>query len=133
VTATLRTRDRFAAAFVLVVLAAGCLGLFIGVPAAVLWGLSRVTDSLATHFVLGILGIPLAIALLSPALFWLNSLYLRITGAGATDEEEWDQLDQPVFRVRGPLEPLLVATFVVAVIAITIWFFFFAENPVLTA
>jgi hypothetical protein len=131
-TATLRTRDRFAAVFVLVVMATACLGLFVGVPIAVLWGLSQLTDSLATHFVLGILGIPLAIAMLSPALFWLNGLYLRITGAVATDDEEWDDLDEPMFRVRGPLEPLLVVTFAIAVIAITVWFFFFAENPVLT-
>jgi hypothetical protein len=130
-TALLRTRDRIAAAFVLVVMAAGCLGLFVGVPIAVLWGLSKLTDSFATHFVGGVLGIPLAIALLSPALFWLNGLYLRITAAHP-DQEEWDDLDDPLFRVHGLLEPMLVATFLIALVAITVWFFFFAENPVLT-
>jgi hypothetical protein len=130
-TASLRTRDRVAAAFVLIVMAAGCVGLFIGVPAAVLWGLSKLTDSLATHFVGGLLGIPVAIALLSPVLFWLNGLYLRITMPQA-DREELDDLDDPLFRVHGPLEPMLVATFVIALIAITLWFFFLAENPVLT-
>jgi hypothetical protein len=128
----MRTPDRAAAVFVLVVMAAACVGLFVGVPIAVLWGLSKLTDSFATHFVGGLLGIPLAIALLSPALFWLNGLYLRITAA-PPDQEEWDDLDEPLFRVHGPLEPMLVATFLIALVAITVWFFFFAENPVLTA
>jgi ABC-type proline/glycine betaine transport system permease subunit len=130
-TASMRTRDRAAAAFVLCVMGVGCLALFIGVPIAVLWSLSKLTDSFATHFVGGLLGIPLAIALLSPALFWLNGLYLRITSAHR-DEKDWDDPDDPLFRVHGPLEPMLVATFVLALIAITVWFFFFAENPVLT-
>jgi ABC-type dipeptide/oligopeptide/nickel transport system permease component len=131
VTASMRTRDRLAASFVLAVMAVACLGLFIGVPLGVLWGLSKLTDSFATHFVGGLLGIPLAIALLSPALFWLNGLYLRITGAHR-DEEEWDELYEPAFRVRGPLEPMLVAAFAIALVALIVWFFFFAENPVLT-
>jgi ABC-type proline/glycine betaine transport system permease subunit len=128
--AALRPRDRLAAGFVLVMMALGCLALFIGVPVAVLWGASQLTDSLATHFVAGLLGIPAAIALLSPALFWLNGLYLRITATHS--EEEWDDLDDPLFRVHGPLEPMLVATFVLALVALVVWFFFFAENPVLT-
>ena len=130
-TATFRARDRIAATFVLAIMALGCMGLFLGVPLAVLWGLSKLTDSFAAHFVGGLLGIPLAIALLSPVLFWLNGLYLRITTTHA-DEEEWDNLDDPLLRVRGPLEPMLVVAFALALVALIVWFFFFAENPVLT-
>jgi hypothetical protein len=133
VSGALRPRDRLAASFVLVVLALGCLALFIGVPIAVLWGASKLTGSLATHFVIGLLGIPLAIALLSPALFWLNGLYLRITSA-SLEENDWNEdEDEPLFRVHGPLEPMLVVAFVIALVALCVWFFFFAENPVLTA
>lgn len=131
----LHGRDRAAAAFLLAVLAVGCLALFVGVPVGVLWGLSNLTDSLVTHFVLGLIGIPLLIALLSPALFWVNALYLRVTAAGEPDEEDedWDDGEHDRRLARGPLEPMLVAAFVVALVALIVWFFFFAENPVLTA
>ena len=121
--------DRLAAVFVLVVLGLGCLVFFIGIPIGYLWALSKVTDSFATHVVAGLLGIPLAMALFAPALFWVNGLYLRITGAyEAEEDEDWDE---PRFRTRGPLEPMLVASFAVAIIALCIWFFFFAKNPAL--
>lgn len=126
-----RGADRAAATFLLVVLALGCLTFFIGIPVAFLWTLSKLTDSFATHFVGGLVGIPIAMALFSPALFWVNGLYLRVTAA-RSDDEDWDELDdEPRFRARGPLEPMLVASFMVALIALVVWFFFFAENPAL--
>jgi ABC-type dipeptide/oligopeptide/nickel transport system permease component len=122
------TTDRIAGAFVLVVLAACCLVFWIGVPLAVLWGLSKATDDAATHFVSGLLGVPLAMAAFSPLLFWLNNLYLRVTGVLdrlAEDEEEsgWQR------RLRGPLEPMMMLSLVVAIIALCVWFFFIAEDP----
>jgi hypothetical protein len=114
--------------FVLVVLVLACVAFWIGVPAATLWALSKATDDFAAHFVFGLIGVPVAMALFSPVLFWLNALYLRVTGVIArleADEEEagWQR------RLRGPLEPMLVVSFVIAAIALTIWFFVFAENP----
>jgi hypothetical protein len=129
---TPRIRVRLAAAFLLALMAVGCVGLFLGVPIAVLWGLAQLTDSFATHFVGGLLGIPLAIVLLSPALFWLNGLYLRVTLADA-DADDWDDDDASSFRPGGPLEPMLAGAFALALVALVIWFFFFAENPMLTA
>ena len=61
-------------------------------------------------------------------LFWLNGLYLRVTGVLArlaADEEEADWRR----RVRGPLEPMLIASFLVALVGLLVWFFVFAENP----
>lgn len=123
-----RVQRRIAGVFVLVVLALACAFFWIGLPIAVLWGLSKLTDSFAGHFVLGLLLVPAAMALFSPALFWLNNLYLRVSGVLARLEEderesEWHR------RVRGPLEPMLLTSFAVALIALTVWFFFFAENP----
>jgi hypothetical protein len=121
-------RERMAGLFVLVVLVLACVAFWIGVPAATLWALSKATDDFAAHFVFGLIGVPVAMALFSPVLFWLNALYLRVTGVIArleADEEEagWQR------RLRGPLEPMLVVSFVIAAIALTIWFFVFAENP----
>ena len=125
---TQTARERLAGAFVLGVLVLACVAFWIGVPLGTLWALSKATDDGAAHFVGGLIGVPVAMALFSPLLFWLNGLYLRVTGVIArleADEEEagWQR------RVRGPLEPLLVISFLIAAIALTIWFFVFAEDP----
>jgi hypothetical protein len=126
-TASLDTR-RLAGAFVLVVMACACVVFWIGIPVGALWGLSKATDSFAGHFVLGLLLVPTAMALFSPALFWLNNLYLRVTGV--LERLEADELQAGwQRRVRGPLEPMLFLSLAVALIAMTIWFFFFAEDP----
>jgi ABC-type dipeptide/oligopeptide/nickel transport system permease component len=121
-------RERIAGGFLLVVLALACLAFWIGIPVGALWALGEVTDSFVTHFVLALLGVPLLMAAFALVLFWLNGLYLRVTGVLARmveDEREsgWHR------RVRGPLEPMLLTSFVLALIALCIWFFVFAENP----
>ena len=124
-----RRRGRRAAGFfVLCVLLLACVVFWVGVPLAFLWGLGHATDSETTHFVVGLLGAPLAMAAFSPILFWLNNLYLRVTGVFdrmVQDEEEagWQR------RVRGPLEPILMASLAIAIVALSVWFFGYAENP----
>ena len=115
-------------AFVFAVLVLACVTFWIGVPLGTLWALSKATDDGAVHFVGGLIGVPVAMALFSPLLFWLNGLYLRVTGVIArleADEEEagWQR------RLRGPLEPLLLVSFLIAAVALTIWVFVFAGNP----
>jgi hypothetical protein len=126
-TASIDTR-RLAGAFVLLVLAAACLVFWVGIPIGALWALSKATDSFAGHFVLGLLLVPMAMAAFSPALFWLNNLYLRVTGVLARLEQDeleagWQR------RVRGPLELMLFVSLVIALVALSIWFFFLAEEP----
>ena len=119
---------RLAAAFVLLVLGLACLVFWIGIPVGGLWALSKATDSFVTHFVIGLLGVPTAMALFSPVLFWLNFLYLRVSGVLARLEE--DELESGwQRRLRGPLEPMLLTSFLVAFVALCVWFFFIAENP----
>jgi hypothetical protein len=122
------TMHRIAGSFVLVVMGAACLVFWVGIPIGGLWGLSKATDSFAGHFVLSLLLIPMAMAAFSPALFWLNNLYLRVTGVLQRLEEDhreagWQR------RIRGPLEPMLFISLVAALVALTVWFFFIAENP----
>jgi ABC-type proline/glycine betaine transport system permease subunit len=124
-----RALDRVAAAFVLVVLAFGSLALWIGVPLAMFWLISQVTHTSSGHFVNALISIPVAMALFAWALFWLNRLYLRIRAAAAPPE--WDTDEGQPRLMRGPLEPLLVISFAIALVAMIVWFFFFAENPLL--
>jgi hypothetical protein len=120
-----RALDRLASMFLLVLLAAGSLVLWIGIPYGLLWFFSRVTDSWNGHFLMSLVLIPVAMALFAPALFWLNGLYLRVTGVLRPDEED----DDAGRRIRGPLELFLYMGMVAALIALTVWFFFYANNP----
>jgi hypothetical protein len=124
-TATVERRalDRVAAAFVLMLLAAGSLFLWVGIPYGLLWFFARVTDSWNGHFLMSVVLIPIAMALFAPALFWLNGLYLRVTGVLRADG------DDPGRRVRGPLEIFLYAGMIMAVVALCVWFFGYAHNP----
>ena len=92
-------------------LIAGGLGLWIGVPVATLWGLGEVIDDFTLYFVASVFLVPVAMVFYTPALLWLNGVYLRYTGT----------------RDGGPLESTLVVSFVLAVVALTIWFFFYAD------
>lgn len=116
--------DRLAAGFVLCVMGAATLVFWIGIPVGGLWFLSKVTDSWNGHFLLSLVLIPAGMAFFSPALFWLNALYLRMTGALSHSR---DANARP--RLRGPLEMFLGMGLVVAVVALFVWFFLFARYP----
>jgi len=69
----------------------------------------------------------LMMVLTAPILIWLNGLYLRVTGILAraeADEEDsgWSR------RLRGPLEPLMFASLAIAIVALSIWFFFIVDT-----
>jgi ABC-type dipeptide/oligopeptide/nickel transport system permease component len=121
-----RTLERLAASFLLVLLAVGSLVLWIGIPYGLLWFFSWVTDSWNRHFLMSLVLIPLAMAAFAPALFWLNGLYLRVTGVMRPDDDEDEDNTR---RVRGPLEVFLYMGMLAALVALTVWFFFFAKNP----
>jgi hypothetical protein len=121
-------RRRAAGIFVLLVLVIACVVFWVGVPLAFLWGLGKATDNGTTHFVVGLIGAPLSMVAFSPVLFWLNNLYLRVTGVlDRLDEDE--EAGEWRRRVRGPLEPILFVALAIAIVALFIWFFAFAENP----
>jgi len=117
--------DRLAAAFLLCLMTVGSLALWIGVPLGCLWVASMLADSLAEHFVIVLPMVLAAMAIWGWGLFWLNGLYLRVTGFFDEPEDP----DEPPRRIRGPLEPILVGSLVIALVALFIWFFGFAENP----
>jgi hypothetical protein len=120
-----RALDRVVAGFILLLLGAGSLFLWVGIPFGLLWFFSRVTDSWNGHFLMSVVLIPIAMALFAPALFWLNGLYLRVTGVLRPEDEE----DDPGRRLRGPLEIFLYAGMIMALVALCVWFFGYASNP----
>jgi hypothetical protein len=120
-----RPADRLAAGFLLCLMTVGSFVLWIGVPLGSLYVSSKFVDSLAGHFLVALPMTLVAMILWGSGLFWLNGLYLRITGFFDEPEDP----DEPPRRVRGPLEPIIVGSLIVALIALFVWFFVFAENP----
>ena len=114
---------RVAAWFALLLLVVGCLVLWIGVPIGASWLAGQLTSSSGYHMPLALLLIICGMAVVAVPLAWLNDLWLRITGGEVVDVR-----GVPIRR-RGPLEILLPACGVLALIALVIWFFVAAENP----
>jgi hypothetical protein len=127
VTERLDARERILGTFVLAVMTAACVGWWIGVPLLTLYGLAQLTDDGPTHFVGGLIGVPLTMAATAPILIWLNGLYLRVTGILARAEADEDETGWSR-RLRGPLEPLMFASLAIAIVALSIWFFFIADT-----
>jgi len=121
----LRALDRVAAGFILILLGVGSLFLWVGIPYGLLWLFAKMTDSWNGHFLMSVLLIPIAMALFAPVLFWLNGLYLRVTGVLRTEDDD----DDPGRRLRGPLEIFLYAGMLMAIVALCVWFFGYAHNP----
>jgi hypothetical protein len=125
---TARPLDRIAAGFLLALLGVGSLALWIGIPTLSMWLASKAADTLAYHFILALLMTLVGMALWIVFLAWLNQLYLRVSGIAARLEADrragWARQ-----RFRGPLELFLTVSFMLAIVALFIWFFFFAQNP----
>jgi hypothetical protein len=125
-----RLIDGLAAAFLLALMTLGAFALWLGVPVACLYVSAKLAHSGGEHFMLDL---PMTIAAMiawGALLSWTNRLYLRVTGVIAryqAEEEEFGPGSAPPF-LRGPLEPLLVGSLVIALIALTAWFLFFAHG-----
>ena len=120
-----RLLDGLAAAFLLALLAAVSLALWTAVPAASLWAAGKLARSKTEHYLIGLPPPLFAMAPWGLPPLWLNGLYLRVTGYSASPDDP----GEPPRRLRGPVEPLLVGSLYLAVVAFLIWLFAFATNP----
>jgi hypothetical protein len=129
---SLRLLDRLAAAFLLALMAVGSLVLWIGVPAACLFLAARWSENAAEHFVIALPMTLAGMVLFGSLLFWINGIYMRVAGvirASAHDLEAEEDEENGRRAQRGPLELFLVVSLVIALVAMAIWFFGFAERP----
>jgi len=89
----------------------GCLVLFLGIPLAWLRIASWLSDTGPVILVVVLVGCPITMALWGWALSRLNNVYLRLIG-----------------QERPLLEAMLVVSVVLALVAITVWFFALAPG-----
>jgi choline-glycine betaine transporter len=121
----LRSRDRVVAKFLLAMMTAGSLILWLGIPVFGLWAISKVTSSPGNHLLVAVLVIPMVMLAFAPALFWVNRLYLQVVGiVGDEDDDEEDERR----RVRGPLEPILLVSLAIAATGLVVWILILAPN-----
>ena len=116
---TLSTRpvERLVGTALILLMAVGSLALWMLVPAAVLWSIGQLTVSPSVHLMLALVAVPAAMVAFSVLLLLLNASYLRVIGADQPVEDE----DGIRIRYRGPLESLLVWSFIVAAVWGLIW------------
>jgi hypothetical protein len=123
------------AAFVLVLaIFAGTLMLWIGIPLASLWVVSRVAKDALTTLMIVLIVCPLAMLVFAQLLFRLNDLHLRVTGAPPlTSRTAWLKSisGERVQRraSRSVLEVCMLISVGLAFAAMLVWFFFFAHSP----
>ena len=130
--------SRLAALAVILLMIAGSLFLWIGMPLLWLWLGSQLTEStqaVAGPYALVAVGIVLSAVAIYRALYGLNVVHGRLTGTtpssvrvqrswmGATRRESHS--GQPLTA----LEVILVASVAVALLLFLVWFFFYSGSP----
>ena len=118
---TSRLGGRVFSGCLLLLMLVGAFALWVGVPAAILWALGKVSSDPTEHLVLGLLAVPLGMVLFGLALAFLNTAYLRVSGValpGSDDEDDW----RP--RLRGPLDRIIGISAAICLLAFLIWLLF---------
>src|SRR3954453_18816369 len=120
----------------ILLMAIGSVLLWIGIPVGVLWVASRIATSAQPSMGLyaGVaVAIPTLMFLCARGLWWLDTVYARVTGA------ERDSVYRPGWMrsMRGErhsshgttiLDLVMIASVAVAIVATGIWFLFFAGS-----
>jgi hypothetical protein len=121
---------RAANAGLVALLVLGSLALWIAVPAAWLW-LTRHADESGARFLMVLAGCAVTMPLVGWALYRLEAVYERSRGTSAVRPSFMRSLsdDQKARRRLGLLDRLLIASAVIALIALVLWWALLADNP----
>jgi hypothetical protein len=110
----------------------GSLVMWIGLPVGWLWLVTRVVKGNPEAFAAALFGCPVTMTLLGLLLARLNAHYLRLTGGHAEQHRTaWLKSlsgERGARRPRTVLETSMTISVVLALVAITIWFFFYAHS-----
>ncbi len=116
--------ERVATALLLGVMVVGGFVLWIGIPLAVLWAAGKAANSISEHYLIALLAVPSAMLVFAFLLVWVNTLYLRVSGLKAPEDEEDFRP-----RLRGPLDRILAVCAVFALILVLGWVLFGGQHP----
>jgi hypothetical protein len=129
--------ERVTALGLVVVMAAGSLVLWIGIPAAWLWLWSQLTPHYLSVYAAALIGCPLTMAAWAWGLHRVNCVYLRIahTPESPRPHTAWLRSMSGSGRrqPRGVLEICMTVSVVLALVTFAVWFFFFTAGGSQTA
>jgi hypothetical protein len=110
----------------------GSLVMWIGLPLGWLWLVTRLVEGYPEAYAGALFGCPVTMTLLGLLLSRLNSYYLRLSGGHPEQHRTaWLKSLSGERRGRRPrtvLETSMTISVVLAMIAITVWFFFYAHS-----
>ena len=129
--------ERVAALALVVVMAAGSLVLWIGIPTTWLWLWSQLTPHYLSVYAAALIGCPLTMGAWAWGLHRVNRVYLGLTHGPASPRSHTAWLRsmsgsgrrQP----RGVLEICMTVSVVLALVTFAVWFFFFTAGGSQTA
>ena len=120
-----------------VVIMAGSAFVWIGIPLAGLWAAGELTDRPSTFLLVILLVVPSAMAAFAWLLYRVNGLYEQLLGRpeAPPTRSAWlassSEERRTLRRARGPrtlLDVSMTASAVVALVLMSIWFFFLADT-----
>ena len=107
--------------------------LWIGIPLGGLWAAGELTGKASTFLLVILLAVPAAMVAFGWLLYRVNALYEEAHGgpAGPPLRSAWlvSASDRPTRGPRTLLDVSMTASATVALILMTVWFFFLAESP----
>ena len=125
-----------AAAFLVLMMGAGSIFLWLGLPFLWIWGMSQLVDtsqpSLGPYVAIAF-GLPLSMIVFGRALFKLNSVYARVTGQTSEVRVQLAWLrsmrgERQPQRTSSVLDVVMVVSVGLALFAAAVWFFLFAGS-----
>jgi len=129
--------ERLTAPALVVVMAAGSLVLWIGIPAAWLWVWSQITPHYLSVYAAALIGCPVTMAAWAWGLHRVNRVYLAVshTPESPRPHTAWLRSMSSSGRrqPRGVLEICMTVSVVIALIAFAVWFFFLTGGGSQTA
>lgn len=127
-----RMVNRLTASGIAVLLIAGSAVVWLGIPAGCIWLSSKTARSVSDSFAI-LLGVcPVAMVAFSLVLVKLNGVYLRLRGAHPSQHHSaWLKSlsgERTIRTARPVLETSMIASALIALVALFVWFFFFAHS-----
>jgi hypothetical protein len=128
---------KLAALGLIAVMALGSVALWIGIPLGWIWLASRVANSSQPSmgpYAMIIVGIPVSMIVVGRFLSNVNRVYIRVTDSAPNVHIPlpWLRSMSGERDVRYPLTMLdivMIISVAIALVAMAIWFFFFAGSP----
>ena len=110
----------------------GSLVMWIGLPLGWVWLVTRLADHYPDVYAGALFGCPVTMVLFGLLLARLNGLHLRLTGGHPSQARTaWLKSlsgDRRAQRPRTVLDTSMVVSVLIALIALAVWYFFFAHS-----